>query len=144
MSAKKNENQDAEEILNSIPRKSVKKTTKYTVLLIPDSTDHARSFELTFDHILRIIVAIAAVCIILISFLVAAVLKNYRLSHDETQTKKIAQLNEEIERLKQDKTEMYEQIVSLTDLVAEKQDAEREMLEEQKADYIRFLLRLLY
>lgn len=133
MNVKKTERFDLEEFNKDKTNKSVKRTTKFTVLLIPDSTDHSRSFELTFDHILRIAAVILAICIVLVSLLVSSGLKNYRLSHDLTDKKKIEELNDQIEKLNEEKKEMYDQIVNLTELVAEKQENENMLSAELAA-----------
>ncbi len=131
MSKKKKEQMGTEQFVAEKPKKTVKKTSRYTVLLIPDSTDHSKTFELTFDHILRLIVAIVAVIIVLVSLLLSFVVKNYRLKNDDSDKKEIAKLNEEIEVLKGEKADMYEQIVSLTDVVAKKQETEKSIKQEQ-------------
>ncbi|MBQ7581653.1 MAG: M23 family metallopeptidase [Lachnospiraceae bacterium] len=134
MSILKNKEQmGTERFQEEKPKKTTKKTSRYTVLLIPDSTDRSKTFELTFDHILRIIVGIIALTIVLVSLLISSALKNYRLSHDDTDKIKIEQLNEEIERLKGEKAELYEQIVSLTGVVAKKQENEKSIEQEKAA-----------
>ena len=120
-----------EQFVEEKAKKTVKKTSRYTVLLIPDSTDHSKTFELTFDHILRLIVAVVALLIVLISLLVSFVVKNYRLQRDDTDKKEIAKLNGQIEELKDEKAEMYEQIVSLTGVIAKKQQNEKSIEQEQ-------------
>lgn len=124
MSKAKREQFDME-AFHSSEKRSVKKTSKYTILLIPDSTDHSRSFELTFDRVVRIIAAITAFCIILVSLMVSVAIRNYRLTHDNSNLLKIAELNEEIEDLKADKADMYNEIVSLTAKVAEMTEHEK-------------------
>lgn len=124
MRSKKVEHFDLDEFNKDKPNKSIKRTTKFTVLLIPDSTDHSRSFELTFDHILRIGAIALAICIVLVSLLISSGIKNYKLSHDLTDKKKIEELNEQIDRLNDEKKDMYDRIVNLTDLLAEKQETE--------------------
>lgn len=136
MSKKKIEQFDIDSYMNNSERKTVKRTSKYTVLLIPDSTDHSKTFELTFDRILRVIVAIIAVGIILTSMLISSALKNYRLSHDDTNLRKIDQLNEDIEQLKSEKAEMYEEIVSLTGILSDKQEEEEKQAAERLAEMI--------
>lgn len=134
MSRKKIEQFDVEQFNKDKPKKSVKKTTRYTVLLIPDSTDHSKTFELTFDHILRIIAAVVAVCLILVSLLISSGLKNYKLSHDDSDKLVIDELNEQIATLEEEKSEMYDQIVYLTDLVAEKQKKEDSISAQMAAE----------
>lgn len=134
--SKKNETLDAKEILDSIPPKTVKRTSRYTVMLIPDSTDHAKSFELSFDRILKIIVGIIALCIVLASLLVSSWLKNYKLRSDDSKDIKIAELEDQIETLKSEKAEMYDQIVSLTEVVAKKTEEQKLDSEEESLQYI--------
>ena len=125
------EEMGSEQFVEEKPKKTIKKTSRYTVLLIPDSTDHSKTCELTFDHILRLIVAVIAVMIVLVSLLISFVLKNYRLAHDDTDKKKIEQLNEEIKTLQEEKADMYEEIVSLTGVIAKKQENEKNIAQEQ-------------
>ena len=131
MSLKMKAGMGSEQFVEEKPKKTIKKTSRYTVLLIPDSTDHSKTFELTFDHILRLIVGVIAVVLVLASLLISFVLKNYRLEHDDTDQKKIEQLNEEIKTLQQEKADMYEQIVSLTGVIAKKQENEKNIEQEQ-------------
>ena len=133
MRKKKNEQFDLEEYNKEKPKKSVKKTSKYTVLLIPDSTDHSKTFELTFDHILRAIVVIIAIGIVLVSLLISSGIKIFRLQNDDSDKKVIDELNAQIEKLNGEKAEMYDQIVYLTKLVAEKQEKEKSITEEMAA-----------
>ncbi|MBO4903530.1 MAG: M23 family metallopeptidase [Lachnospiraceae bacterium] len=130
---KNKERLGTEQFQEEKPKKVIKKTSRYTVLLIPDSTDHSKTFELTFDHILRIIAGIIALLLVLISLLISSGMKNYRLAHDDTDKKQIEQLQGQIEQLKQEKAELYEQIVSLTDVVAQKQENERSIEQEKVA-----------
>ncbi len=129
---KKKEQIGTERFQEEKPKKVIKKTSRYTVLLIPDSTDHSKTFELTFDHILRLIVAVIAVMIVLISLLISSALKNYRLKHDDTKQLEIDRLNREIEELNEEKAELYDQVVSLTNVVATKQENEK-AIEQEKA-----------
>lgn len=136
MRSDKTEHFDIDEYNREKPRKSVKKTSKFTILLIPDSTDHSRSFELTFDQILKIGAVFVAICLILVSLLVSSALKNYRLSHDFTDKEKIEELNGQIEKLNDEKKEMYDRIVNLTDLLTEKQESEDTLNAELSAKYL--------
>ncbi len=131
MARKAKEQMGTEQFIEEKPKKTIKKTSRYTVLLIPDSTDGSKTFELTFDHILRLFVGIAAIMIVLISLVLSFVVKNYRLKNDDSDKKEIAKLNEQIEKLESEKADMYEQIVSLTDVVARKQETEQSFRQEQ-------------
>lgn len=130
MGIKMKEKMGNEQFVEEKPKKTTKKTSRYTVLLIPDSTDHSKTFELTFDHILRMIVAVIAVMIVLISLLVSFVLKNYRLEHDNSKQLEIDSLNAQIEKLQDEKADLYEEVVSLTGVVAKKQENERKIEQE--------------
>ncbi len=133
MSMKSKEQMGTERFVEEKPKKTIKKTSRYTVLLIPDSTDHSKTFELTFDHILRVIVAVVAAVLVLVSLLISSALKNYRLAHDDTDKKTIEQLNTQIETLKEEKEDMYDQIVSLTEVIAKKQENEKS-IEMEKSE----------
>ncbi len=133
MSMKSKAEMGTERFQEEKPKKTIKKTSRYTVLLIPDSTDHSKTFELTFDHILRLIVAVIAIGLVLVSLLISSAMKNYRLQHDETDKIKIEQLNAQIKKLESEKAELYDQVVSLTDVVARKQETEKSIEEERAA-----------
>lgn len=110
-------------------KKAVKRTTRYTVMLIPDSTDNARSFELTFDQLMRWGVSAAAVIIVVVSLLISSAVKNYKLAHGDGGVKaQIAELENENALLSQEKEELNAQVASLSGALETKQN------EEQKAE----------
>jgi len=125
------------ELLTTQKKRAVKRTTKYTVMLIPDSTDKARSFELTFDQILKGIASAAAVVIILVSLLISSTVKNYKLEHGDGGVKaQIAQLETENTQLAQENSDLNSQITSLNTAVETTKQAEKEEQEAEEAEAV--------
>lgn len=82
------------------PDKPKLKMTKYTVMLIPNSTDGAKSYELTIDKIACGVVLFAAVVIIILSTIFSLSYKNYKLRNDSSLLSQIETLKAENESLK--------------------------------------------
>ncbi len=81
------------------PEKPKLKMTKYTLMLIPNSTDGAKSFELTIDKIACVIVAFVAIVVIVTSVIFSLSLKNYKLRNDSSLLSQIETLKAENEIL---------------------------------------------
>lgn len=60
------------------------KMSRYTMMLVPDSTDDAKSYEFTIDRIARYAVLAICLLIIVISLIVSFAVKNYRLRNDSS------------------------------------------------------------
>lgn len=71
------------------------KMSRYTVMLIPDSADGAKSIELTIDKIARYAVLILAAVIIITSLIVSFAVKNHRLRNDSSLQSQIENLKAE-------------------------------------------------
>ncbi len=56
-----------------------KQTTGFTMLLIPNSSDSAKTVEITFDRILQVITGAVAIAIIVIGLLCSMLVHNHRL-----------------------------------------------------------------
>ncbi len=115
--------------------KADKHATRFTVMLIPDSTDQTRSFDITFDTIARIAVSAAAVVIVVICLLISAAMKNYRLVHgDSGLNAQITELKEKNEELVQETSELQAQIESLSGVIETKQNEEKQAEESAQAE----------
>lgn len=111
--------------------------TRFSVMLIPDTTEAAKSFELTFDRIIRILIGLLALLIVLVSLFLSIVLKNYRLIHGDTgYMKQIEKLKQENELLLKEKEVLSNQLLTLSEIIEEKQSEEREKIEEAKAEAV--------
>lgn len=69
-----------------IPKKGKPKLkmSRYTVMLVPDSTDDAKSYEFSIDKIARYAVLAICILIIVVSLIVSFAVKNYRLRNDSS------------------------------------------------------------
>lgn len=120
-----------------VKKKAVKRTTGYTVMLIPDSTDNARSFELTFDRLMRWGVSAAAVVIVVTSLLISSAVKNYKLVHGDGGIKaQIAELENENAQLSQEKEALNAQVASLNMALETKQNEEQQAEEAALAEAV--------
>lgn len=95
-----------------IPKKEKPKLkmSRYTVMLVPDSTDDAKTYEFTIDKIARYVVMALAVIIIIASLIVSFAVKNYRLRNDYS-------LQTVIDNMEVDSQELVKKNEELTDLV---------------------------
>lgn len=86
------------------------KMSRYTVMLVPDSTDDAKTYEFTIDKIARYVVIALAVIIIVASLIVSFAVKNYRLRNDSS-------LQSVIDNMQADATDLAEKNNELTEIV---------------------------
>lgn len=75
------------------------KMSRYTVMIIPDSTDGSKTIELTIDRIARYIVLAFAAVVIITSLIVSYAVKNYKLRNDDSLKSQVAKLSSTIEEL---------------------------------------------
>lgn len=75
-----------EKVSDFIPKKEKPKLkmSRYTVMLVPDSTDDAKQYEFTIDKIARYVVIGLAAIVIIASLIVSFAVKNYRLRNDSS------------------------------------------------------------
>lgn len=90
------------------------KMSRYTVMLVPDSTDDAKTYEITIDRIARYVVLALAVIVIIVSLIVSFAVKNYRLRNDSSLQAVIDNLMVEKQALEKQNEELTE-LVKLTD-----------------------------
>ena len=128
---------DLSEMLTGHKKRSEKRLTRFTVMLIPDSTDMTRSFELTFDQLAKWLVSVAAVILIVVSLLISSAVKNYKLAYGDSGIKaQLTQLEAENAQLAAQKEELNDQLASLSGLLEEKQSAEQQAVEAAKAEAV--------
>lgn len=112
------------------------KMSRYTVMLIPDSADGAKSIELTIDKIARYAVLILAAVIIITSLIVSFAVKNYRLRNDfsyQTQVENLTAEKASLETKVEDLSELLsDSDVTITDLKSQISDLEFQLA----GDYI--------
>lgn len=77
------EKQDATDFMPKKEKPRLK-MSRYTVMLVPDSTDDAKTYEFTIDKIARAVVIALAVIIIIASLIISFAVKNYRLRNDSS------------------------------------------------------------
>jgi len=89
-----------------MPKKSKPKLkmSRYTVMLVPDSTDDAKTYEFTIDKIAQYAVVAIAAVIVIFCLIASFAVKNYRLRNDSSLQAKIDNLEVEKKAL-EDKNE---------------------------------------
>lgn len=133
----KRKKNDLLERLTGHKKRAEKRLTRFTVMLIPDSTDMTRSFEITFDQLAKWLVSIVAVVLIIVSLLISSAVKNYKLAYGDSGIKaQITQLETENAQLESDKAELNEQLASLNSILEEKHSAEQQAAEAAKAEAV--------
>lgn len=90
-----------------------KQTTGYTLLLIPNSSDSAKTVEVTYDRLLQLLTGAVAIAIIVIGLLFSMMVHNHKLksSLDDAQ--------QSINELSETNTKLEGTISSLNDQIAE-------------------------
>lgn len=111
MNNKETENKVKKEDLNAenyIPKKEKPrlKMSRYTLMLIPDSTDVLKTYEFTIDKIARYIVLFIAVIIMIVMLITSFAVKNYRLRNDYSLQTKIENLTAENQAISEKNQEL--------------------------------------
>lgn len=88
-------------------RSAVKFATGFTLLIIPNSTDEARTTEISYDRLVKYIAAFAAVVIIIIGFVISLGVHNYRLKQ------KLGDTKEQVETLESSNSELESKVEAL-------------------------------
>lgn len=126
---------DLRKRLTGHKKRAEKRLTRFTVMLIPDSADTTRSFELTFDQLAKWLVSTVAVILIVVSLLISFAIKNYRLAYGDGGIKaQLTELENKNLQLKAEKEKLNEQIISLNEELEEKRSAERLAAEALEAE----------
>ena len=82
-------------------KKKKKGISRYTVMFIPDTSDNAKSYELTFDTIARWIVAVLALFAVIICLFISVIIRNNEAMYGENGfMAQITALKEENESLR--------------------------------------------
>ena len=84
------------------------KMSRYTVMLVPDSTDDAKQYEFTIDKIARYVVIGLAAIIIIASLIVSFAVKNYRLRNDSSLQSIIDNMEVDAENVQKKNDELTE------------------------------------
>lgn len=84
------------------------KMSRYTVMLVPDSTDDAKSYEFSIDKIARYAVIAIAVIVIIASLIISFAVKNYRLRNDSSLQSVIDNMEVDAETLQKKNEELTE------------------------------------
>lgn len=123
---------------NYIPPKEKPKLkmSRYTVMLIPDSTDGSKSIELTIDRIARYIVLSLAVVITITSLIVSFAVKNYKLKNDDSLKSQVERLNESLNEVNAKNDELSALLVSSDSQITELKSKVNELELELAMDYI--------
>ncbi|MBQ7564112.1 MAG: peptidoglycan DD-metalloendopeptidase family protein [Lachnospiraceae bacterium] len=82
-------------------KKRKKGITRYTVMFIPDTSDNAKTYELTFDRMARWIVLVVCIIALVICLFVSIILRNNEIMYGENgYVEQIRALQEENDRLR--------------------------------------------
>lgn len=75
------------EIESSKIKSSKKSTTGFTMVLIPNSSEKAKTIEITFDQLMRCFASGVAIAIIMIGLMVSLAVNNHTLKHGDDNTR---------------------------------------------------------
>lgn len=84
------------------------KMSRYTVMLVPDSTDDAKTYEFTIDKIARYAVVALAVIVIIVSLIVSFAVKNYRLRNDSSLQTVVDNMEVAMKKLEEENAQLSE------------------------------------
>lgn len=84
------------------------KMSRYTVMLVPDSTDEAKTYEFSIDKIARYVVIGLAVIVIIACLIISFAYKNYRLRNDSSLQSVIDNMEVEASDLQKKNDELTE------------------------------------
>lgn len=86
------------------------KMSRYTVMLVPDSTDDAKQYEFSIDKIARYVVIALAVIVVVACVIISFAYKNYKLRNDSS-------LQSVIDNMEVDAQELQKKNDELTEIV---------------------------
>ena len=90
-----------------------KQTTGYTMLLIPNSSDAAKTIEITFDRLLQLVTGAVATAIIVIGLLCSMMVHNHKLKNSlDAAQQSIGELNESNAMLESTVSSLNDQIAA--------------------------------
>ena len=95
------------------------KMSRYTVMLVPDSTDDAKTYEFSIDRIARYVVIALAVITVVACVIISFAVKNYRLRNDSSLQSVIDNMKVEMDDLEQKNAELTDVIKQNDETVTE-------------------------
>ena len=100
----------AEKAEDFLPKKEKPrlKMSRYTVMLVPDSTDDAKQYEFTIDRIARYAVIALALIVIIVSLIVSFAVKNYRLRNDSSLQAVIDNMEADMKSVEEENAQLRE------------------------------------
>lgn len=84
------------------------KMSRYTVMLVPDSTDDAKQYEFSIDKIARYVVIALAVIAVIACLIISFAYKNYKLRNDSSLQSVIDNMEVEAQSLQKKNDELTE------------------------------------
>lgn len=131
----KKEELNAENYIPAKPKPKLK-MSRYTMMLIPDSADELKTYELTIDKIARYAVMFIAVIVIIVMLITSFAVKNYRLRNDYSLQTQIENLSSDNQTLTE-KNEELSRLLSESDTqITELKGRINELELESASDYI--------
>jgi len=123
---------------NYIPEKEKPrlKMSRYTVMLIPDSSDGLKTYEFTIDKIARYAVLFLAAIVIIVMLIVSFAVKNYRLRNDYSLQARIENLEAEKESLNSKNEELTALLTESDNQIIELKSQVNDLELAGAADYI--------
>lgn len=105
-----------EKATDFIPKKEKPKLkmSRYTVMLVPDSTDDAKQYEFSIDKIARYVVIALAAIVVIACIIISFAYKNYKLRNDSSLQSVIDNMEVEFDSL-QDKNDELTEIVKMNE-----------------------------
>ncbi len=107
--------------------------SRYTVMFIPDTSDNAKSYELTFDTLSRWIVGIVAVVAVIICLFISIIIKSNEAIYGENG------YVDQIEKLSVENEELRKQVEKKVEEEGKESEGEKGSEEDQKNDIPRML-----
>ncbi|MBO4903673.1 MAG: M23 family metallopeptidase [Lachnospiraceae bacterium] len=109
-------------------------TTGFTMLLIPNSSDAAKTVEITFDRLLQLLTGAVAVAIIVIGLLCSLVYHNHKVKGSLAETElKVAELGEANAQLESTVDALNDQIAADKEVFSKIEDTISRKEEEEEA-----------
>ena len=119
---------------NTARAETKKQTTGYTMLLIPNSSDSAKTVEITYDRLLQLLTGAVATAIIVIGLIISMMVHNHRLKNSlEDAEKSVGELSAANSALEQTVTALNEQIDADKEVFSKIEDTISKKEEEEAA-----------
>ena len=131
----KKEELNAENYMPKEPKPRLK-MSRYTMMLIPDSTDSLKTYEFTIDKIARYIVLFVAAIVLIVMLITSFAVKNYRLRNDYSLKTQIENLQEDNESLTEKNNELSKLLSENDSQISELKSRINELELESASEYI--------